>query len=58
MVIGNIEPVSIDFFRTIPTPAAPSDFVFYTPLYGCNLLDPPDFKWKNPTGMGHDPPHI
>lgn len=51
MIVGNFEPVSIDFFRTVPIPAVPSDFIFHTPLFACDLLDPPDFKWKNPKGM-------
>ncbi|KAF8245037.1 actin-like ATPase domain-containing protein [Wilcoxina mikolae CBS 423.85] len=51
MIVGNIEPVMIDFFRSIPIPAAPRDFIFHTPLFACDLMDPPDFKWKNPKAI-------
>jgi hypothetical protein len=53
-----MESVSIDFFRTVPIPAVASDFVFYTPLFSCELSYPPAFKWMNPTGMDSSLAHV
>jgi hypothetical protein len=57
-VVGEMESVSIDFFRTVPIPAVASDFVFYTPLFSCELPYPPAFKWMNPTGIYSGLAHV
>jgi hypothetical protein len=57
-VIGETHSVSMDFFRTVPIPAVPGDFIFKTPLFSCDLEDPPAFKWMNPNGICCDPAHV
>jgi len=56
MIIGEKESASIDLSHTLPDPSVPGDFEFHTPLFACDLADPPDFEWQNPGGMYNGPP--
>ena len=46
------EPTFIQFYRMVPAAGTPSGqpyLIFQDELLACDLDDPPDFKWKNPS---------
>jgi len=60
MVVSENVLASIEISHTLPDPSVPGDFVFHTPVFSCDLSDPPDFMWQNPEGMhgGQTTPYI
>lgn len=50
--------MSIDLSHTLPAPSVPGDFIFHTPLFACDLSDPPEFMWQNPAGTYGGPPPL
>jgi len=51
MVLGETGSVSVELSHTVPDPSVAGDFVFHTTLFNCDLSDPPEFMWQNPSGM-------
>jgi len=52
------ESVSINLSKKVSYTALPKDFIIVTPLYACDLPDPPEFDWKNPSGKYDGPVFI
>jgi hypothetical protein len=58
MALSEKESVSISLSKKVSYTALPKDFIINTPLYACDLPDPPEFDWKNPSGMYDGPVFI